>query len=338
MLKSTRSRHRATRGPSLQVTSIGTPATKWPRGPLSISVVIPAYNAARFIAETLESVLAQTLLPDEILVIDDGSSDNTATIAESFGPLVRVIRRTNHGQAASRNIGVQQAASEWIAFIDSDDLWEPGKLELQMAELALHPQAGICYTARLNLIEDGGIVRGNLITPVPPPDAIGPSLHRSTTFLPSSVVIRRTAFLAIGGFNTHFRIMEDWELWLRLLNAGTEFAACPWPLLRYRVHPTSVSHNVLPALREAEEIYRTQVLPHLPRFAGWLHFTRVRSHHESSAAFTLRVLQHPACLSVMARSILRDPFHNPHRYKALAHMFYTRLTQPQPIPKIPRIN
>src|ERR1035441_5323830 len=108
---------------------------------MSISVVIPAYNRSRFIAETLESVLAQTLQPDEVLVVDDGSTDDTAAIAESFVPRVRVFRRSNQKQAAARNFGVMQATSEWIAFNDADDLWDPNKLELQMEELARHPEA-----------------------------------------------------------------------------------------------------------------------------------------------------------------------------------------------------
>jgi glycosyltransferase involved in cell wall biosynthesis len=99
---------------------------------MSISVVIPAYNAAQFIRETLDSVLNQTLPADEVLVIDDGSTDETASIAESYGSAVRVFRRPNLKQSVSRNFGVQEAKSEWIAFNDADDIWESNKLERQM--------------------------------------------------------------------------------------------------------------------------------------------------------------------------------------------------------------
>src|ERR1035437_8266655 len=92
---------------------------------MSISVVIPAYNASRFIAATLQSVWGQTVPADEIVVVDDGSTDDTAAIAESFGPPVRAYRRPNSRQGASRNFGVKQTSSEWIAFTDADDLWEP---------------------------------------------------------------------------------------------------------------------------------------------------------------------------------------------------------------------
>src|ERR1035441_10508770 len=132
---------------------------------MSISVVIPAYNAFAFIAETLDSVLQQTFPPDEILVIDDGSTDDTAAVAESFGPPVRVFRRPNSRQGASRNFGVQQAVSEWIAFIDADDLWEPTKLERQMQDLFRHAGADVSYTAHVRFSQEGETIRFRGSTP-----------------------------------------------------------------------------------------------------------------------------------------------------------------------------
>src|ERR1035437_9648809 len=101
---------------------------------MSISVVIPAYNASRFIAATLESVLSQSLPADEILVVDDGSTDNTVAIAAWFPPPVRVLSIPNSKAGAARNFGVSQAQTEWVAFLDADDLWEENKLERQMEE------------------------------------------------------------------------------------------------------------------------------------------------------------------------------------------------------------
>src|ERR1035441_7246328 len=275
---------------------------------MSISVVIPAYNAALFIGETLESVLRQTVPADEILVIDDGSTDDTATVAESFGPPVRVIRRPNSRQAASRNFGVQEAKSEWIAFVDADDQWEPNKLARQMEELARNPLADLCYAARIDFVEQDGRVTFGRVTPVPPPEDIRQALFRNTTFLPSSVVIRRSAFLAAGGFDTQFKFVEDWDLWLRLLHAGMVFAACPEPLLLYRIHPNSASHNAIPSLAAAKQIYRRRVLPHLPKATRWLSHMKSQSGQESSAAYVLRRVGDPRHLPIMATSILRYPF------------------------------
>ena len=292
---------------------------------MSISVIIPAYNAAPFIAETIESVLAQTLPPNEVLVIDDGSTDTTADVAGRFPAPVRVIRRPNSRQAASRNFGVKEATSEWIAFVDSDDLWEPNKLARQMEELARNPAASLCYTARVEFTEQNGSVRLGTFLPVPPPERIRRALYRNTTFMPSSVVLRRSVFLDAGGFDTRFKIVEDWDLWLRLLHSNIAFAGCPEPLLRYRVHPNSVSHNAIPALAEAKEIYRRHVLPHLPKSTRWLSHLHSQSGQEAAASVVLRKLGDPRDLRMMVTSIARHPFSRPHRYKILAHMIYTRL-------------
>ena len=154
---------------------------------MSISVVIPTYNGSRFIAETLESVFAQTLQPDEVLVIDDGSTDNTAAIVESFAPRVRVFRSSNQRQAAARNFGARQATSEWIAFLDHDDLWMRNKLERQMEELARHPEADICYTGFVAIKQKGKSATIGNVVEVPPAKDIRRSLFRNVTFIPNSV-------------------------------------------------------------------------------------------------------------------------------------------------------
>jgi len=287
---------------------------------MSISVVIPAYNAARFLPETLRSVLAQTLQPDEVLVIDDGSTDETAAIAEGFGPLVRVFRRQNSKLGATRNFGVEQAASEWIALMDADDLWAPDKLERQMRELAANPRADLCYTARIHFGEDRGVNRGQSVVPVPAADQIREALFLNTTFLPSAVVVRRSAYLAVGGFDPAMRAVEDWDLWMRLLEAGHIFAGCPEPLLQYRVHNEGLSSNVQAWLEETDMVYRRYVLPQIGWPQRWLRYNRFRSDHQSSAAMRLRSKREAGYVRMLLRSILRHPFHNPHRYKVLAHM------------------
>ncbi len=293
---------------------------------MSISVIIPAYNSEALLPETLESVLGQTTRPDEVLVIDDGSTDGTAAVAGAFPAPVRVISKANSGQGASRNFGVELATSEWIAFVDADDLWEPNKLERQMEELARHPDADICYTGRVELMHyDERPTLGKVIT-VPGPEGLRKSLFHNTTFLPSSVVIRKSAFQAIGGFDPHFRLVQDWDLWLRLLHAGAKFAACPEPLVRYRIHPKSVTHNNgIAALAAKDEIYEAHVLPHLDPLTRKLRRNRSRSEHQACAAYVLRQAGDKKCLPMMLTSVLNDPFYDPMRYLALAHMAYTRL-------------
>ncbi|GAB6164120.1 hypothetical protein JCM19992_01200 [Thermostilla marina] len=108
-----------------------------------VSVVIPAYNSSRYLGATLRSVFAQTVRPQEIIVVDDGSEDDSAALAESFGPPVRVIRQENRGESAARNRGIEAASSEWIAFLDADDLWAPTKLARQLETAA---EADVVHT------------------------------------------------------------------------------------------------------------------------------------------------------------------------------------------------
>ena len=119
---------------------------------IKISVIIPAYNAARFLPRCLKSVFAQTLQPDEVIVVDDGSTDNTATLAAALG--ARVISQRNGGISAARNTGYQNATGAWIALLDADDLWSPAKLERQVARI--RPDTILVYTG-FRLFDDHGI-------------------------------------------------------------------------------------------------------------------------------------------------------------------------------------
>ncbi len=304
---------------------------------MDVTVVIPAFNSSLYIAQTLESVLNQTVKPFEVLAVDDGSTDDTAEIAERFGHSVRVIRTANMKQAASRNFGVQAAVGDWIAFVDADDLWEPNKLELQIAELSRHPDADVCYTSRRVLIQDETGSRLQEVIPAAPPETIRQALFENTNFLPSSVLIRRSTFLGIGGFDPHFVFVQDWDLWLRLLHSGARFAACLEPLMQYRVHDRSVTmNNARAAFYLKDEIYRRHVLPYLPKFTAWFSYQRCRSGHESCAAYLLRKANDRSCIPFMAASIFRNPLREPKRYLVLAHALYMLATKgmvlPQPSP------
>ena len=110
-----------------------------------VSVVVPAYNSERYLGEALRSVLSQTRAPSELIMVDDGSSDGTASVARSFGDDVRYVRQPNGGIGSARNRGVELASGEHIAFLDADDLWEPGKLQRQLAALEEGPQLDMVF-------------------------------------------------------------------------------------------------------------------------------------------------------------------------------------------------
>lgn len=152
-----------------------------------ISVVIPVFNGERFLAEAIRSALSQTLPPYEILVIDDGSTDGSAEIAESFGPPVRVLRQENRGEAAARNFGIEAASGDWIAFLDCDDVWQPEKLAFQAAFFASGTD---CVHTNFFYF---GVVAGTVdVAQVPAVTRYSPGyVAKRNPFRISSVVVRR---------------------------------------------------------------------------------------------------------------------------------------------------
>lgn len=194
-----------------------------------ISVVIPAYNAERTIIRTLESVFAQTFPPHEIIVVDDGSQDRTAEVVSQLAPRVRLIRQGNAGPAAARNHGIREATGEWIALLDSDDTWLPEKLQRQARELRPDVALVHCY-----IVEAVDEVDAELDFE---------TLWRGNRIGTSSVILSKSAFNAVGGFNEDRRMMgvEDYNLWLRLAGAGLKIVTVKEPLSSYTRTETSLS-------------------------------------------------------------------------------------------------
>ncbi len=190
---------------------------------VSVSVIVPVYNAAETISRTLRSCLTQSVPPLEVLVVDDGSTDRTAEIVAGFGNSVRLIRQQNAGPGAARNAAARLARGAWLAFLDGDDWWMPGKLEHQM-KLAGAPEIGIIHS--LANVSAAGI-----------PDLLTfDDLWQRNVIVNSSVLIRKTAFDALGGFAEHpaLRVGEDYNLWLRAAAEGFGIRLCRELLTYYR--------------------------------------------------------------------------------------------------------
>jgi glycosyltransferase involved in cell wall biosynthesis len=209
-----------------------------------VSVVIPAYNAERFLGEAIESVLTQTYPAAETIVVDDGSSDRTAEVAAAHDG-VKVIVQENAGPSAARNRGFAACSGEIIAFHDSDDAMTPDKLEVEVGHLLDNPGVG-CVLAEQELIIEKGAelpfwVEGSkapTVMPAKPPElADEPDVH------PMTMVVRREVFERVGGFDETMRAAEDFDWMLRASEAGVEIARLPVVLLRRRVHAASLTQD-----------------------------------------------------------------------------------------------
>lgn len=207
-----------------------------------VSVIIPAYNHARFICETVQSVLRQTFTDYEIIVVNDGSPDNTR---EMLKPLVesghiKYIEQSNAGQADARNRGLKEARGEFIAFLDDDDLWPSDKLEWQVMKLRQNPHAClIAGFARVFKDADQEICilnQGYLeIT-------IARLCESNPLLSPGQALIRRCALAAVGGFRQEIWGADDWDLYFRLAHHGSQIIQDRLAL-HYRVHENNASHN-----------------------------------------------------------------------------------------------
>ena len=196
----------------------------------TISVIIPAYNAEQTLADAIRSALAQTYPAAEIIVVDDGSSDRTAAIAQNIDPKVRLLQQANGGCGEARNTGARAASGAWLAFLDADDAWLPNKLERQLPYTA-DARVAVVNCRRSNKL---GHALGDEIR--------FDQLWQRNDLIVSSSLVRRSAFEAAGGFWSE-RYCEDYHLWLRLAAQGWTIANCPEDLVVYSPAPGSLSQQ-----------------------------------------------------------------------------------------------
>jgi len=206
-----------------------------------VSVVIPAFNAGKWIVETIESVLSQSTPPAQVIVVDDGSTDDTLERLRRFASRVICLRQANQGVSAARNRGVSASDAEFVAFLDADDIWHPRKLELQLATFAARPELGLLRTLAFDW-------------PAPAIPTLGPPDGRRTALvtweslavknrlITSSVVCRRRYLVTAGEFDTRLQGPEDRDLWLRIARLAP-VANLMSPLTGYRAVPDSVSRQ-----------------------------------------------------------------------------------------------
>lgn len=217
----------------------------------TFSIVIPTYNREKHIGRAIRSVLNQTFDDYEIIVVDDGSTDRTARIVQSFGTQVRYIRQPNRGPSEARNTGIRAARGEFIAFLDSDDRFTSRKLEHNKSFLERHPECNFLYSWYYDV--QRGRNKLHKVSGFTDLERFRYRLYRRTfTIRTSTVVVRRSCFSKAGLFHPKYRYSQDWDMWLRL--AAHDLGYCQrLPLAYYRRHP----RKPLPAAERHRLIRRT---------------------------------------------------------------------------------
>ena len=224
-----------------------------------VSVVIPTYNSAQFIVETLESVFAQTYKDYEVIVVDDGSTDNTKEVLKPYMSRIRYIYKENGGPASARNEGIKNARGEYIAFLDSDDLWLPEKLEKQVEYFEQYPDVVLVSTDRIRLVGNR-LIRGRKKCKRVSNDAFI-NLWWCNSIVNSSVMVRRFCFDKVGVFDESEEIIsaEDLEMWLRIAREH-KVGYIDQALTIYRVHKDGISRSNVNRVYKATRVVITKYM------------------------------------------------------------------------------
>jgi glycosyltransferase involved in cell wall biosynthesis len=206
-----------------------------------VSVIIPTHNRKAFVLEAVDSVLAQTYEDFELIVVDDGSADETGEALEQYGERLHYLYQANRGVSAARNNGLAHARGEFVAFLDSDDLWLPKKLAVQVAFMDQHPDAQICYTDEL------WIRRGVRVNPkkrhAKYSGEIYPHCLPLCIISPSSALMRHGLFAQVGTFDPGLPVCEDYDLWLRVAARFPVFFIPQRLIVKRGGHPDQLSRQ-----------------------------------------------------------------------------------------------
>jgi glycosyltransferase involved in cell wall biosynthesis len=198
----------------------------------TVAALVPVWNGAAFLADALGSILAQDPAVDEVVVIDDGSTDGSAAIARGFGPRVRCVTRTHAGLAATRNAAVREARSELVAFLDADDLWPHGRLALLLRALEENPACDIAQGRLQRLVQDGRSMRWALVD----------ESWRAPNV--ATALIRRAAFATVGPFDESVAGADDVDWLLRAKERGLREVQVDAVTLHYRRHAGNMTNDV----------------------------------------------------------------------------------------------
>jgi glycosyltransferase involved in cell wall biosynthesis len=264
-------------------------ATKPSSGAGTVSVILPAFNSAGFLAEAIESIYKRTVAPHEVIVVNDGSTDGTESLLRRLSaglpPTFRWITQENRGSASARNLGIRLATGNFIAFLDHDDVWLPQKLARHVEQFEAQPELTLSFTAmRVAPYErtDDGSLRPLPIELQPsalsgaaraddgtvlgtaylqrdwssaPEGVLGTLMSQSPIGSLSTVMVRREAFDRVGGFSEDLRVADDWLMWLKMAAAGMRFGHIPEALVEYRWHLRNLSGSHLMRMNDMTAVF-----------------------------------------------------------------------------------
>jgi glycosyltransferase involved in cell wall biosynthesis len=209
----------------------------------TITVVVPAYNEERYIAEALDAIFAQTLAPLEVIVVDDGSTDGTVETVARYEGRVRLLQQENRGCPGAFDTGFREAAGDFVALCPADDVWEPRKLEWQRDALAKDPRVDVAFGGA----ERFGLASGAHVRPardgVLDPVWFGQAMYPQNLIADPSAIVRRSLYLDLGGYEP--LVGEDYEFWMRALAADAIFYFDPRLVVRLREHGGNLSYRAL---------------------------------------------------------------------------------------------
>ena len=218
-----------------------------------VSIIIPTFNQAEYVTQAIECVLAQTYSDTEVIVVDDGSTDDTPAVLSKYLNRIKYIRQNNKGISAARNIGIDAAQGKYLLFLDGDDLIPPEKIGLQLVCFDADPKLGIVYSGWEFVAEDGVLALGSL-RPHKEGNVLKELLCRSLVIAVGSPIIQRVCFDRVGGFDESLHFGEDTDMWIRIALAGFRFGYVDEILFRYRIHP----HSTMDSLQKTERYTRDE--------------------------------------------------------------------------------
>ena len=275
----------------------------------TVTVVIPVYKAERWIAETLTSAVRQTYTDLEILVVDDGSPDNSALIVEEFcrqDSRIRLIHNENGGVSSARNRGLEEAEGEFFAPLDADDLWHPDKLRLQVEAFRnAGPEAGLVYCWCSAIDEEGDILRRDAGMSHTEGDVLLDLIMAGWMPSGSIPLFRTSAIRSIGGYLTSLTRSEDIDLYLRIAERAT-FLAVKQFLVGYRQHSSNTSGDAAGMVQQYERVMRS-LRSRLPEIPAKLIRWSVANHRFHYGLMALRAREFGTAAWLLATALRRDP-------------------------------